>query len=94
MEDADGKGIRIDSERLRVLVQGKSRLRLVVLNSCLGTRGDEAQPFSSMAAGLVRSGIPAVIAMQFEISDHAAREIAETFYSISRSQSAGRCSRN
>jgi len=80
MEDADGKGIRIDSERLRVLVQGKSRLRLVVLNSCLGTRGDEAQPFSSMAAGLVRSGIPAVIAMQFEISDHAAREIAETFY--------------
>ena len=80
MEDADGKGIRIDSERLRVLVQGKSRLRLVVLNSCLGTQGDEAQPFSSMAAGLVRSGVPAVIAMQFEISDHAAREIAETFY--------------
>jgi len=80
MEDADGKGIRIDSERLRVLVQGKSRLRLVVLNSCLGTRGDEAQPFSSMAAGLVRSGVPAVIAMQFEISDDAAREIAKTFY--------------
>lgn len=80
MEDADGQAIRIDSERLRVLVQGKSRLRLVVLNSCLGTRGDEAQPFSSMAAGLVRSGVPAVIAMQFEISDTAAREIAETFY--------------
>lgn len=80
MEDADGMATRIDSERLRVLVQGKSRLRLVVLNSCLGTQGDEAQPFSSMAAGLVRSGIPAVIAMQFEISDHAAQEIAETFY--------------
>ncbi len=80
MEDADGKGIHIDSERFRVLMQGKSRLRLVVLNSCLGTHGDEAQPFSSMAAGLVSSGIPAVIAMQFEISDHAAREIAETFY--------------
>jgi tetratricopeptide (TPR) repeat protein len=80
MEDAEGKGARIDSERLRVLVQGKSRLRLVVLNSCLGTSGDVAQPFSSMAAGLVRSGVPAVIAMQFEISDQAAREIAETFY--------------
>ena len=52
----------------------------MVLNSCLGTEGDEAQPFSSMAAGLVRSGIPAVIAMQFEISDRAAREIAQTFY--------------
>lgn len=80
MEDSDRAAVRIDSERLRVLVQGKSRLRLVVLNSCLGTAGSDSQPFSSMAAGLVRSGIPAVIAMQFEISDPAAREIAETFY--------------
>lgn len=80
MEDADGRAMRINSERLRYLVQGKSRLRLVVLNSCLGTEGSDAQPFSSMAAGLVRSGIPAVIAMQFEISDNAARKIAQTFY--------------
>ncbi len=80
MEDIDGKAMRIDSERLSVLVQGKSRLRLIVLNSCLGTMGDEVQPFSSVAAGMVRSGIPAVIAMQFEISDEAARDIAETFY--------------
>src|SRR5439155_27058566 len=80
MEDSEGKAARIDSERLRVLVQGKTRLRLVVLNSCLGTEGDDARPFSSVAAGMVRSGIPAVIAMQFEISDDAARAIAETFY--------------
>lgn len=81
MEDADSNAMRIDSERLGVLVQGKSRLQLVILNSCLGTQGDESQPFSSMAAGLVRSGVPAVIAMQFEISDGAARTISETFYS-------------
>src|SRR5262245_40106627 len=80
MEDDEGKAMMIDSERLRVLVQGKSRLALIVLNSCLGTQGDNAQPFSSVAAGLVKSGVPAVIAMQFEISDEAAREIAETFY--------------
>jgi tetratricopeptide (TPR) repeat protein len=80
MEDEDGLTSKIESERFSVLVLGKSRLRLVVLNSCLGTQGDEGQPFSSMAAGLVRSGVPAVIAMQFEISDRAAREIAETFY--------------
>ena len=80
MEDADGKSDRIDSKRLRVLVQGKSNLRLVVLNSCLGTAGDASQPFSSVAAGLVKSGVPAVMAMQFEISDNAARAIAETFY--------------
>jgi len=55
-------------------------LRLVVLNSCLGTQGGAAEPFSSVGAGLVRAGVPAVIAMQFEISDHAAQEVAETFY--------------
>jgi len=80
MEDTDGKARRIESDGLRVLVQGRSRLRLVVLNSCLGTEGDDSQPFSSVAAGLIQSGIPAVIAMQSEISDDAAREIAETFY--------------
>jgi tetratricopeptide (TPR) repeat protein len=81
MEDADSNAMRIESERLGVLVQGKSRLQLVILNSCLGTQGDSSRPFSSMAAGLVRSGVPAVIAMQFEISDQAARKISETFYS-------------
>ena len=80
MADEDGKTLRVDSERLRVLVQGRSRLALILLNSCLGTLGGDAQPFSSVAAGLVKSGIPAVIAMQFEISDDAAREISETFY--------------
>jgi pSer/pThr/pTyr-binding forkhead associated (FHA) protein len=80
MEDAERKAKRIESNDLRVLVQGRSRLRLVVLNSCLGTEGDDSQPFSSVAAGLIQSGIPAVIAMQSEISDDAAREIAETFY--------------
>jgi hypothetical protein len=80
MENADGNAQRINSERLSVLMQGKSRLRLIVLNSCLGSVGESVQPFSSVAAGMVRSGIPAVIAMQFEISDEAAREIAETFY--------------
>jgi len=80
MADADGKTELVDSERLRYLVKGRSRLALVVLNSCLGTQGDDGQPFSSVAAGLVKSGIPAVIAMQFEISDESARVIAETFY--------------
>jgi tetratricopeptide (TPR) repeat protein len=80
MADEDGKTQLVDSERLRVLVQGRSRLALILLNSCLGTQGGDAQPFSSVAAGLVKSGIPAVIAMQFEISDDAAREISEAFY--------------
>ncbi|MBI3761945.1 MAG: CHAT domain-containing protein [Chloroflexi bacterium] len=80
MEGASGETLFVGSERLRILVRGKRKLRLAVLNSCLGTAASEAEHLSSVAASLVRAGVPAVVAMQFEISDGAARMIAETFY--------------
>ena len=54
----------------------ESSLRLVVLNCCDSARGS-----SSLAKRLVLSGIPAVIAMQFPISDQAAVELSSAFYS-------------
>lgn len=80
MADSEGKAMPVDSERFRYLMKSRSRLALVVLNSCLGTRSGDGEKFSSVAAGLVKSGVPAVIAMQFEISDESARVIAKTFY--------------
>lgn len=80
MADSEGKAMPVDSERFRYLMKSRSRLALVVLNSCLGTRSGDGEKFSSVAAGLVKSGLPAVIAMQFEISDESARVIAKTFY--------------
>lgn len=53
--------------------------RLVVLNCCEGAREGVAG-FTSPAAALVKSGVPAVIAMQFPISDEAAVKFAEAFY--------------
>ncbi|HMM41677.1 MAG TPA: CHAT domain-containing protein, partial [Thermomicrobiales bacterium] len=50
------------------------------LNSCDGAQGSKADVFSSTAATLIRCGIPAVLAMQHEISDDAAIEFARTFY--------------
>ena len=47
-------------------------LRLAVLNSCEGARATAADPFSGTAQSLVQQGIPAVVAMQFEITDEAA----------------------
>jgi hypothetical protein len=55
-------------------------LRLVLLNSCEGARASEQDVFSSVAAGLVRSGVPAVLAMQFAITDAAATEFAHRFF--------------
>src|SRR5215212_5678462 len=55
-------------------------LRLVFLNSCEGARGSENDAFSSTAATLVRRGVPAVVAMQYEITDTAAIEFSRDFY--------------
>ncbi len=80
MENVDGTTKMVGSELMNILLQGKSRLRLAILNSCLGTQASQAEPLSSVAVGMVRAGIPAVMAMQFEVSDHAAQIIAGTFY--------------
>ncbi len=58
-------------------------LRLVFLNACeTGTTPDgaSAHPFAGVAAALIQSNAPAVVAMQFPISDSAAIEFARTFY--------------
>ena len=51
-----------------------------MLNACDTGRGSALDVFSSTAGALVRRGIPAVVAMQFAISDKAAIRFAETFY--------------
>ncbi|HEX2909376.1 MAG TPA: CHAT domain-containing protein [Chloroflexia bacterium] len=63
----------------RVLANHRS-MRLVVLNSCEGARGGSTDLFSSTASVLVGHGIPAVLAMQYEISDPVAIQLARTFY--------------
>ncbi|HEY7347373.1 MAG TPA: tetratricopeptide repeat protein [Ktedonobacterales bacterium] len=63
----------------RVLADHPS-LRLVVLNACEGARAGKGDIFSSVGASLARRGIPAVLAMQYEITDHAAIELTRTFY--------------
>src|SRR5205085_11823559 len=62
------------------LLSDEQCLRLVVLNSCEGARSDDLDLFSSTAATLVRRGVAAVVAMQYEISDRAAIEFCHAFY--------------
>jgi len=62
------------------LLADHDTLRLAVLNACASAQGSHNDRFASTAATLVRSGIPAVIAMQHSISDRAAIEFSQTFY--------------
>lgn len=55
-------------------------LKLVVLNSCQGAELSSTKELTGMAPQLVARGIPAVIAMQYPISDDAALVFAKEFY--------------
>ncbi|MFZ0257352.1 MAG: SUMF1/EgtB/PvdO family nonheme iron enzyme [Gammaproteobacteria bacterium] len=80
LADEDGQKHFLTATHLGRLLANHRPLRLVVLNACEGARGGNVDIFSSTAAILVRRGIPAVIAMQYEITDRAAIEFAHAFY--------------
>ena len=81
-EDDAGRGRPISGEQLATILHDKASLRLVFLNSCEGARTSLKDPFSGVAASLIEREIPAVIAMQFEITDRAAIIFAGEFYAM------------
>jgi tetratricopeptide (TPR) repeat protein len=80
LEDETGGPHELGATRLGRLLADHLPLRLIVLNSCDGARASVNDVFSSTAAALARRAVPAVLAMQFEISDAAAIELARSFY--------------
>lgn len=77
----DGGTHRLCATDLGRLLGDHHPLRLAVLNACDGARADRLDVFSSTASVLVRRGTPAVVAMQYEITDTAAVELSRAFYS-------------
>lgn len=75
----DGRQRRVTGSQLGVMLSN-SPIRLAVLNSCEGGRISDVDPYASTAITLVEQGIPAVVAMQFQISDAAATAFSRTFY--------------
>ena len=76
----DGNADIVTAERLGVILSDHDAMRLAFINACRGAFASSGHPFSSVAATLVERGIPAVVAMQFEISDRAAVILAQSFY--------------
>jgi hypothetical protein len=79
LEDEFGRSDQVDGERLATILHDTS-MSLAVLNACEGGRSSTEDPFAGVACSLVEQEIPAVIAMQFEITDEAAIIFAENFY--------------
>lgn len=80
LADAAGKAHLFGASDLARLLADHHELRLVLLNSCEGAQGSSDDMFAGTAATLMRRGLPAVVAMQYAITDRAAIEFAQTFY--------------
>ena len=80
LKDETGRGRLVSGQQLGWLVHNYRTLALVILNACEGARADRSDPFSGTAQSLVQQGIPAVVAMQFEITDGAAKTFSQAFY--------------
>ena len=83
LEDSDGKLQAVQAPYFAEHVKQDPSIRLVVLNACATAtppRESGQDPFTATAAALTLQGIPAVVAMQFPISDRAAVLFATRLY--------------
>ena len=80
LEREKQRGHRVGSQYLGMLLHDHESLRIAVLNACEGARTSKQDPFAGSAQTLVQQGIPAVIAMQFEIADDVAQTFAHELY--------------
>jgi hypothetical protein len=81
--DEAGDPLGVTGESLAMLLRDINPLRLIFINSCDTGRvaGEAARnPFRGVATTLVNEGFPAVIGMQFPISDRAAITFSSSFY--------------
>ena len=74
----NNKGIAVNGEQLNVALADS--VRLVFLNACETARIPEENPFAAFPTELLLKGIPAVLSMQFPISDSAAINFCKCFY--------------
>ncbi len=83
-DDENGDPFEVNSQTLTNYVRDfREDLRLIFLNACDSASAWDhvgGIPYDGVATSLVRGGLPAVLAMQFPISDHAAITFSKTFY--------------
>jgi tetratricopeptide (TPR) repeat protein len=76
----EGQSQSLASEEMASLIGAHPSLRLAVLNDYDGARTAEGDPFASIARTLLAVGVPAVVVLQFEMTDQATELLAHDFY--------------
>lgn len=70
----------VSAAALQATLQQAEAVKLAFLNACLAGQVDSQQPFAGVALRLLQSGLPAVVAMAYEILDATAVEFAGYLY--------------
>ena len=79
LADDQGEARLISVDTLVPILRGRD-LRLVVLAACEGAQRDAVNAWSGVAPALIRAGIPAVVGMQYSISNTNATQFSDLFY--------------
>ncbi len=80
LEHADRRPRRVGGQQLGALLCDRGSLRLAVLNACEAAQTAPQDPLAGIATSLMEYGVPAVVAMQFAITDDGALTFADEFY--------------
>jgi CHASE2 domain-containing sensor protein len=77
--ERDGESDIVGANEFAYHFQDDPCMKLIVLNSCSGAESSTGA-LTGVAQELVRMGVPAVVAMQREVTDEAAKLFAASFY--------------
>jgi hypothetical protein len=80
LNDDYGDDYPVPAETVAGLFQNQPSLRLVVLNACRGAAVNSADALRGLTTQIAAQGLPAIIAMQWDIYDWAAQKFAAAFY--------------
>jgi len=79
-EDEHGNAHKVNADELCRVLQDQQQIRLLFLNACNSAQSDRDDAFAGTAQRLVKEGLPIVLAMQQQITDNAAIQLARQFY--------------
>jgi CHAT domain-containing protein len=81
LENADSRARLVGGQQLGMMLCDRRSVRLVVLNACAtAPTPSEDPPLTGIATCLMEYGVPAVVAMQFAMTDESAQTFADEFY--------------
>ncbi len=79
-EDQEHEKDMVDADQLGTLLN-RCGVPLMVLNACQSAKQEEANPYASVAARLIRAGVGSVLAMNYSVLVVATRKFVDAFYS-------------